>query len=93
LTAVDDKPKSTRSLQRLENIRSDPRVTVLFDHRSEEWDDLWWVRADGVATLHHDRPADAAALGAKYAQYRKSEPTGPWIRIEVSRWTGWLAKS
>jgi PPOX class probable F420-dependent enzyme len=93
VTAVDDKPKSTRRLQRLENIRRDPRVTVLFDHRSEEWDDLWWVRADGVATLHHDRPADAAALGAKYSQYRISEPTGPWIWIEVSRWTGWSATS
>jgi len=91
VSVVDDKPKSTRALTRLENIGADPRVTVLFDHRAETWDDLWWVRADGAATIHHDRPPESAALHAKYVQYRKSDPAGPWIRIEVSRWTGWAA--
>jgi PPOX class probable F420-dependent enzyme len=30
-TAIDDKPKRTRELQRLANIAADPRVSVLVD--------------------------------------------------------------
>ena len=53
-TAVDAKRKSTQRLRRLANIAANPRVSLLVDHYSENWDELWWVRADGVATVHHD---------------------------------------
>jgi hypothetical protein len=26
-------------------------VTMLADHYSEDWETLWWVRADGRATI------------------------------------------
>jgi PPOX class probable F420-dependent enzyme len=95
-TAVDAKPKSktTAGLQRLRNIRADPRVAVLADHYSGDWASLWWVRADGRAAILGD-PRQMAApidlLAARYPQYRDLRPAGPVIEIRVERWTGWAA--
>ena len=58
-TAVDAKPKSTRSLRRLANIAANPRVSLLVDHYDEDWTRLWWVRADGQASITVD--SDPAA--------------------------------
>ncbi|HEU5007989.1 MAG TPA: TIGR03668 family PPOX class F420-dependent oxidoreductase [Jatrophihabitantaceae bacterium] len=93
VTAVDDaKAKRTRALTRLANIAAEPRVSVLADHFDEDWSQLWWVRADGVAVVV-DRDADAIALLAdRYRQYREQLPPGPVIRIQVDRWTGWAAE-
>lgn len=92
VTAVDAKPKATRHLARLGNIAADPRVAVLADHYADDWSTLWWVRADGIATVTgHPSEVLAAALIAKYAPYRDHPPLGPWIVIEVSRVSGWSA--
>jgi len=93
-TAVDAKPKSTRDLRRLSNIRADPRVSVLAEHYDEDWTALWWVRADGDAAIIDDPPAMAAPidlLASRYRQYLASPPAGPVIAIRVTRWTGWSA--
>ena len=91
-TAVDHKPKSTRDLKRLRNIRQNPLVTVLADHYEDAWDALWWVRGDGRAKILTD-PAEMAApiqmLSDRYWQYRENRPEGPVIAITVQRWTGW----
>jgi PPOX class probable F420-dependent enzyme len=91
-TAVDAKPKTTARLRRLRNIAANPRVALLADHYAEDWARLWWVRADGLASLL-DRPADMAVplqlLAARYPQYRATPPPGPVISIQVTRWTGW----
>jgi PPOX class probable F420-dependent enzyme len=91
-TAVDAKPKTTARLRRLRNIAENPRVALLADHYAEDWARLWWVRADGLASLL-DRPADMAVplqlLAARYPQYRATPPPGPVISIQVTRWTGW----
>jgi PPOX class probable F420-dependent enzyme len=95
-SAVDAKPKSTRGLQRLANIRADPRVAVLADSYSEDWATLWWVRADGRASVLADRGAMArpiALLRERYVQYREAPPAGPVIAVEVARWTGWAASA
>jgi PPOX class probable F420-dependent enzyme len=93
-TAVDAKPKTTTNLRRLRNIAANPRVAVLADHYEQDWAGLWWVRADGTASLL-DRPADMARplqlLAARYPQYRASPPAGPVISIRVARWSGWAA--
>src|SRR5688500_15454960 len=48
VTAVDQKPKTTRRLQRLADVEHDPRVTVLIDHYDDaDWTALWWVRLHG----------------------------------------------
>ncbi|BCJ50787.1 PPOX class F420-dependent oxidoreductase [Actinoplanes sp. NBRC 14428] len=88
-TAVDGKPKRHRGLRRLTNIAHDPRVSVLADHYDEDWSALWWVRADGVATVT-DEPEPA--LIARYPQYRTTPPPGPYLRIRVQRWTSWAAQ-
>jgi PPOX class probable F420-dependent enzyme len=94
-TVVDAKPKTTTDLRRLRNIGAEPRVAVLADHYEDDWDGLWWARADGLATILRD-PADMAGplklLAARYHQYRAEPPGGPLIRIQAERWTGWAAR-
>ena len=90
--AVDHKPKRTTALKRIANIRTNPRVSVLVDHYSERWDDLWWVRADGTGRIledEEDRAEPVRLLVEKYEQYRGRPPAGPVIAIDVTRWTGW----
>ena len=97
-TVVDAKPKTTANLRRLRNIDADPRVTVLADHYEDDWDRLWWARADGTAAIlgRLAPTADVAAplelLAARYPRYRADPPAGPLIRIQVDRWTGWAAQ-
>src|SRR6478736_3933576 len=61
-TAVDQKPKSGRPLKRLRNVGENPVVTMLADHYSEDWETLWWVRADGRAAILTGRREMAAPL-------------------------------
>jgi PPOX class probable F420-dependent enzyme len=93
-SAVDAKPKTTTRLQRLRNIAADPRVALLADHYQEDWAGLWWVRADGTASVLTG-PADMAGplrlLAERYPQYREQPPPGPVISIRVEHWAGWAA--
>jgi PPOX class probable F420-dependent enzyme len=94
--AVDAKPKTTRDLKRLRNIRANPHVSVLADHYEDDWTRLWWVRADAIAEVVEDPAAMAgpiALLGDRYPQYRETPPGGPVIAIAVERWTGWAYAS
>jgi len=94
-SAVDAKPKSSTDLRRLRNIRANPRVAVLADHYEDDWDRLWWVRADGQAAILDDPATMAPALAllaGRYPQYRQHPPAGPVISIHVDRWTGWTAR-
>jgi PPOX class probable F420-dependent enzyme len=50
-TAVGQKPKWGRPMKRLRNVGENPAVTMLADHYSEDWETLWWVRADGRAAI------------------------------------------
>ena len=94
-TAVDQKPKDSRDLKRLRNIRENPRVAVLADHYDDDWEKLWWVRGDGHATVIED-PGEMAApirlLERRYHQYRRNPPAGPVIAITVERWAGWALR-
>jgi PPOX class probable F420-dependent enzyme len=93
-TAVDGKPKTTRGLRRLDNIRRSPGVAVLADHYEENWAALWWVRADGTASVIDDRgliAAPLALLARRYPQYAEVPLPGPVIAIRVTAWTGWTA--
>ena len=91
-TAVDAKPKSTRALQRLANIASNPTASFLVDHYDDDWEQLWWVRADGTARVVDEEFEIAHAIGllrAKYAQYDTVAIDGPVIAIDVKRWRAW----
>ena len=91
-TAVDHKPKTTTRLRRLANIAANPQVTLLADHYADDWDQLWWARADGhaaVLTGPADIASPVALLAARYLQYRATPPAGPVIAITVTTWTAW----
>ncbi len=91
-TAVDGKRKRTRQLQRLANVRDEPRCALLVDHYEDDWSQLWWVRADGTAVVVDD-PSGAhpgvAALSARHPQYAAEPPAGPLVVVSVERWSGW----
>ena len=89
-TAVDEKPKRTRRLQRLRNIESNPQVEVVIDHYDEDWTQLWWVRLRGTARIVDDARA-LELLAAKYPQYREQLPTGAVIAITVEERSEWTA--
>ena len=90
--AVDHKPKRTTALKRIDNLRADPRASVLADGYDEDWSRLWWARADGTARiLEPGHPEALALLAARYPQYRERPPAGPVIAIDVSRWSDWSA--
>jgi PPOX class probable F420-dependent enzyme len=89
---VDEKPKTTRDLKRLRNIRGNPAVSLLADHYDEDWTELWWVRADGRAEVVEAPEVAAQAidlLAERYVQYRSSRPRGPVIAVTVDSWIGW----
>ncbi|TRW89279.1 TIGR03668 family PPOX class F420-dependent oxidoreductase [Mycolicibacterium sp. 018/SC-01/001] len=91
-TAVDAKPKSTRRLRRLDNIAHQSQVSLLVEHYDDDWSLLWWVRADGAATIHDEGDtlaAGYAALRAKYPQYEHVALDGPVIAIRIRRWASW----
>ena len=93
-TAVDAKPKTTTALRRLDNVRAHPAVSLLVDHYADDWATLWWVRADGVATVLDvdEGRAGLDALTAKYPQYQDNPPPGPVLRVDVTRWVSWSAR-
>lgn len=93
VTAVDHKPKRTTRLQRLENIRQNPDVTVLVDHYDDDWRTLWWARLRGRAEVHDVASEGVlAALSTKYAPYRGHPPAGPTIVVHVTEIATWAAR-
>lgn len=94
MTAIDQKPKRTRDLQRIRNIERTPAISVLIDHYDEDWRRLWWVQLEGTARVLRDsaqirRPI--ALLSAKYAQHAADPPAGPVIDMTIDTWRGWAA--
>jgi PPOX class probable F420-dependent enzyme len=91
-TAVDAKRKTTKRLRRLANIAANPSVSLIVDHYDEDWAQLWWVRADGVAEIHDGGQAMAtgyALLRDKYPQYERIALDGPVVTVAVSRFSSW----
>jgi PPOX class probable F420-dependent enzyme len=91
-SAVDAKPKRTTALRRLANVTENPAVALLVDHYEDDWDALWWVRADGRGRVLASSAGEArravALLAARYPQQR---PTGAVLAVDVDRWSGWSA--
>ena len=93
-TAVDAKRKSTQRLRRIANIEANPSVSLIVDHYDDDWSQLWWVRADGLAQIHYSGDEMAAGyfeLRRKYVQYQRIALDGPVITVTVRRWSGWQA--
>jgi PPOX class probable F420-dependent enzyme len=93
-TAVDAKPKRSRTLRRIENARRRPEVAVLVDAYDEDWTRLWWVRLRGRARVLDEGDEALAALqllGAKYPQYHTAPPEPPVLAVDIDEWRGWDA--
>jgi PPOX class probable F420-dependent enzyme len=91
-TAVDGKPKTSPRLRRLANIEANPGVSILVDHYDDDWSQLWWVRADGSATIHREGSVcdrGHELLRAKYPQYQHVPLDGPVIAVDVQQWSSW----
>ena len=93
-SSVDAKPKTSRDLRRVENIRQRPdAVTVLADHYDEEWETLWWVRVRARGRLLDAGPDHARALellGSKYPQHDAATgDQGVVIALDSVSWRGW----
>lgn len=95
VTAIDWKPKTTRELKRLANIRADPAVSLIVDNYEDDWSGLWWVRATGSAhVVEADTDEGTAAIDAlveKYEQYKTTRPGGPVIVVGKLTWRSWRA--
>jgi PPOX class probable F420-dependent enzyme len=94
--AVDRKPKRSVRIKRIDNIRANPKVEVVVDHYDEDWNELWWVRAAGIARVLEGGDEFHRAielLTQKYPQYRRSPPDGPVVAIDIVRWSGWEARA
>ena len=96
---VDDKAKRSRALQRLVNIHAHPAVELEVDRYDDDWSELWWVRASGMArevTL-----ADRLQAAGYKTAYKCTDqqitpdadhpPSGPVVAIQVDRVSGWAA--
>ena len=77
---IDEKPKSTLDLKRLRNIHENARVAVLWDAYDADWSRLWWVRADGVATIEEQGPRWEEAWSCV-------EREVPPVRGPAARWS------
>jgi PPOX class probable F420-dependent enzyme len=95
-SAVDAKPKRSRTLRRIENARARPDVTVLVDHYEDDWTRLWWIRLRGRArVLDAGEEAERALrlLAEKYPQYAREPPTPPVLAVDVTQVRAWAASS
>ena len=68
---IDEKPKRTRELKRLTNLRAHPIAALVVDHYDDDWSRLGWVMLRGRAEIlasgpEHDRAQ--ARLRARYPQ-------------------------
>ena len=90
---ADPKPKSGLDLLRHRNIAVNPAVSLLVDAYDEEWEQLWWVRADGTGRVVEDGPerdTTIRLLRAKYPQYATwTTPFGAATVIRVERIASW----
>jgi PPOX class probable F420-dependent enzyme len=93
-SAVDRKPKRSQTLQRIENARARPDVTILVDHYDEDWAQLWWIRLRGRARVLDDGDERGRALellAQKYPQYKTEPPDGPVLAVDILETRSWSA--
>jgi PPOX class probable F420-dependent enzyme len=93
-SVVDEKPKRTPDLRRLENIRATARAALLADHYEQDWTRLWWVRADGRGrVIDPTDPEAKRAIEALRQRYPQQQALGPVLAVDIDQWTGWSASS
>lgn len=94
-SVVDAKPKESLRLQRLRNVEGNPAVSLLVDHYDEDWDAIWWVRADGRGQVLAAGPERERAIDLLLEKYPRGvaprDSYGAALIVDVERWVGWTA--
>ena len=95
-SAVDLKPKRTRELRRVRNVRENPLVSLVVDEYDEDWTKLRWVMIEGTARVVDgaERERALGSLVAKYRQYAAMDLThtaGDVLAITPARLVAWRA--
>ena len=86
------KPKATRQLRRIGNLRSDARASLVVDHRSDDWTELWWVRADlGFLGTEDYTDGWRSRLANRYPQYREPGTVRSLLLFTIRSLSGWAA--
>ena len=95
-SAIDAKPKRVAAprLRRLQNLRANPRASLLVDRYDEDWTRLRYVLVTGRAEILKtgpDRGRALTLLREKYPQYRAMAGfgEGPVIRLVPERVASW----
>lgn len=95
-SAVDLKPKRTRELKRVRNVRENSQVSLVVDEYDDDWTKLRWVMIEGTARVADggEREQALASLVAKYAQYAAMDlanTAGDVLAIIPARVVAWRA--
>ncbi|MGI9529383.1 MAG: TIGR03668 family PPOX class F420-dependent oxidoreductase, partial [Acidimicrobiia bacterium] len=86
------KPKKAMRLRRISNLRSDARASLVVDHRSDDWTELWWVRADlGFLGTNEDADGWLSRLANRYPQYREEGTVDSLLVFTIRSLSGWSA--
>jgi PPOX class probable F420-dependent enzyme len=94
-SAVDAKPKRSKTLRRIENARERPDVTILVDHYEDDWSRLWWIRLRGRARVldgGDELERALTLLREKYPQYRDEPAGAPVLAVDVTEVRDWSAE-
>jgi PPOX class probable F420-dependent enzyme len=96
-SAIDDKPKRTRELRRLRNVRENPQASLVIDEWDEDWSRLRWVIVEGRADVLTEGAEFGRAIDqllVKYEQYRAmrlDRTRGAVVRLAPDRIVAWRA--
>ncbi|MCY4144002.1 MAG: pyridoxamine 5'-phosphate oxidase family protein [Gammaproteobacteria bacterium] len=86
---IDAKPKATHRLRRVRNIEHNNAVSFMLDNYDADWQKLWWLRLDGLASIGPLSNAIAELLVCKYPQYRSMDVGSTAIELSEIRWRYW----
>ncbi len=85
------KPKASPRLRRITNLEQDSRASFLVDHRSSDWAELWWVRADMIFIGSVDPDEWLPDLAERYPLYTSTSSVATLITFTIDSLSGWQA--
>jgi len=88
------KAKASTRLQRIDNLRGDPRCTLLVEAYDDDWSRLWWVRINGEGAQASAADAElfVPLLVDRYPQYNDPASVVGGVVVRPVDVTGWSAR-
>ena len=85
------KSKASLRLRRTSNLEADPRASLLVDGRSDDWEALWWVRADLTFVGEDDPAMWRDVLADRYPAYATDAAVHTVLAFSIDGLAGWSA--